>query len=66
MIEYQMTSDATLIYRDSASAPTFKANTTSDVGNVASFIRDSAIRVAPPARVSDVWSEEIPAVTIVR
>ncbi|WP_026618351.1 hypothetical protein M728_000398 [Ensifer sp. WSM1721] len=64
MINYQMTSDATLTYRDTANAQVLTVNSASDVGNVAAIMRDSAIRVSSPVPVHVIVDVDHPRIVV--
>ncbi|KWV42151.1 hypothetical protein AS026_21315 [Rhizobium altiplani] len=54
MIDYQVTSDATAIYRDTTGARLATTNSAGDVGNVAAIMRDSTVRVNSPFKAAQV------------
>ncbi len=54
MIDYQVTSDATDIYRDTTSARIATANSAGDVGNIAAVMRDATMRVSAPVKLTHV------------
>lgn len=58
MINYQVTSDATDIYRDVTGARIVTTNGAGDLGNTAAIIRDSTIRVSAPIKTTQVMVTE--------